>query len=176
MSQPIPLQLIRQARSGAPHAADSLMRQLNPQVTRTAGFYARSTGLDRDDLCQEMRLGILLGLQQVDLEIGDPLYYLCLRGRWRVLEFIRRARDERKTQPLDTDPVCSKRTDASAYPRWIVDRLGGSLPPRQQFILDGLLAGARQDEMASVLGCTPANIAYHVRCIRQQYQQIAADA
>ena len=152
------------------------MRQLNPQVMRTAGFYSRSTGLDRDDLCQEMRLGILLGLQQVDLEIGDPLYYLCLRGRWRVLEFIRRSRDQRKTQPLAVDPACGTRTDAFAYAHWIVDRLGGSLPPRQQFILDGLLAGARQDEMANVLGCTPANVAYHVRRIREQYQQIAADA
>ena len=46
---------------------------------------------------------------------------------------------------------------------------------RQRAILDCLLAGLTWREAGSVLGCTSANIAYHVRQIRRQYEEWAGD-
>lgn len=168
------IQLIREARGGSPGAADRLLKEIDPHIMRTAAFYSRSTGVDPEDLRQEMRLGVLIGLQSVDTSIGDPLYYLCLRGKWRLLEFIRRSRRHRSEQ-IDAQEVCGReRPELEVDVRCLVQQLNGSLAPQQRFILSGLLSGMRQDEMAQALGCTPANVAYHVRRIRSRLTSIRA--
>src|SRR5256885_8221528 len=88
-------QVIESARAGDRAAREQISDLLRERVLRTAGHYASLTGMDREDLQQEMWLGMLLGLQQVDVTIGDPLYYLFLRGKWRLLEAIRRSERER---------------------------------------------------------------------------------
>ena len=84
-------QVIEQARQGDGKAREHISELLRERVVRTAGHYASLTGMDREDLQQEMWVGMLIGLQQVDVSIGDPLYYLFLRGKWRLLEAIRRS-------------------------------------------------------------------------------------
>jgi DNA-directed RNA polymerase specialized sigma24 family protein len=132
--------------------------------------------MDREDLQQEMWLGMLLGLQQVDVNIGDPLYYLFLRGKWRLLEAIRRS-DRERAESLETgvtvpdrivfeDEVCSK---------WVTGKLAARLRGPQQAILQGLLQGYLQEELAQRLGCTAANVSYHVRKIREGYSALAAE-
>src|SRR5579862_5920424 len=87
--------VIRKARDGNAAAREQVSDLLRERVRRTAGHYAALTGMDRDDLQQEMWVGMLMGLQQVDVTIGDPLCYLFLRGKWRLLEAVRRSERER---------------------------------------------------------------------------------
>jgi DNA-directed RNA polymerase specialized sigma24 family protein len=132
--------------------------------------------MDRDDLQQEMWVGMLMGLQQVDTNIGDPLYYLFLRGKWRLLEAIRRSERERADslesgssvpdRVIFEDEVCS---------RWMAGKLAARLRGPQQKILHGLLQGQLQEELAQSLGCTAANVSYHVRKIREGYRALAAE-
>jgi RNA polymerase sigma factor (sigma-70 family) len=169
-------QVIEQARTGDSRAREQISDLLRERVARTAGHYASLTGMDREDLQQEMWVGMLMGLQQVDTNIGDPLYYLFLRGKWRLLEAIRRSERERADslengssvpdRVIFEDEVCS---------RWMAGKLAARLRGPQQKILHGLLQGQLQEELAQSLGCTAANVSYHVRKIREGYRALAAE-
>lgn len=169
-------QVIERARKGDPTAREQVSELLRERVLRTAGHYASLTGMDREDLQQEMWLGMLMGLQQVDVNIGDPLCYLFLRGKWRLLEAIRRS-DRERAESLDAgtaepdrgsfeDEICS---------RWMTLQLGSRLRGPQRVILAGLLQGYQQEELAQSLGCTAANISYHVRKIREGFRALARE-
>ena len=47
----------------------------------------------------------------------------------------------------------------------------GRLKAPQKAILDCLMAGLTWREAGTALGCTSANIAYHMRQIRRQYEE-----
>src|SRR5688572_16748103 len=168
--------VIERARQGDRHAREQISELLRDRVLRTAGHYASLTGMDRDDLQQEMWLGMLIGLQQVDVSIGDPLCYLFLRGKWRLLEAIRRS-DRERADSLDMGSAIADRAtfEDEVCSRWIARRLHGRLRGPQRAILDGLLQGYLQEELAQSLGCTAANVSYHVRKIREGYQALAAE-
>src|SRR3954462_750725 len=101
-------QVIERARAGEATAREELSDLLGERVLRTARHYAGLTGMDREDLQQEMWLGMLMGLEQVDVTIGDPLCYLFLRGKWRLLEAIRRSERER-AESLDAGGAIAER-------------------------------------------------------------------
>ena len=168
--------VIERARQGDRGAREQISDLLRERVVRTAGHYASLTGLDRDDLQQEMWLGMLMGLQQVDVTIGDPLCYLFLRGKWRLLEAIRRSERER-AESLEAGhalPDCSSFED-DVCSRWLALQLAGRLRGPQRDILNGLLQGYLQEELAQNLGCTAANVSYHVRKIREGFRSLAAE-
>jgi len=167
---------IERARRGDAAARQTISDLLRERVLRTAGHYASLTGMDRDDLQQEMWLGMLIGLQQVDVTIGDPLCYLFLRGKWRLLEAIRRSERER-AEPLDAGDCLPERGsfEDEVHHRWITGQLGARLRGPQREILNGLMQGYRQEELAQSLGCTAANVSYHVRKIREGYRSLAAE-
>jgi RNA polymerase sigma factor (sigma-70 family) len=168
--------VIERARDGDHHARQQISDLLKDRVLRTAGHYANLTGMDREDLQQEMWLGMMIGLQHVDVTIGDPLYYLFLRGKWRLLEAIRRSERER-ADSLDTGIVVPDRVrfEDEVCSRWLALKLSGRLRGPQQKILQGLLQGHLQEELAQSLGCTAANVSYHVRKIREGFQALAAE-
>jgi RNA polymerase sigma factor (sigma-70 family) len=168
--------IVELARSGDPRAREQVSDLLRERVIRTAGRYSSLTGMDREDLQQEMWIGALQGLQEVDVSIGDPLYYLFLRGKWRLLEAVRRS-NRQKTVSLDAAVRVRTRTafEDEVQSRLITGELERRLPHIQQVILRGLLAGQRQEEMALRLDCTPANVSYHVRRIRQGFHSLAAE-
>ncbi len=168
--------VIERARQGDHSAREQVSSMLRDRVVRTAGHYASLTGMDRDDLQQEMWLGMMMGLQQVDTTIGDPLCYLFLRGKWRLLEAIRRSQRER-AESLDDGFVLADRTnfEDDVYSRWMAVQLGSRLRGPQRAILNGLLQGFQQEEMAGRLGCTAANVSYHVRKIREGFRTLAAE-
>ena len=168
--------VIEQARQGNAAAREQVSDLLRDRVVRTAGHYASLTGMDREDLQQEMWLGMLLGLQQVDVSIGDPLYYLFLRGKWRLLEAIRRSERER-AESLESGAAVPDRTvfEEEVCSRWMALNLEGRLRGPQRAILNGLLQGHLQEELAQSLGCTAANVSYHVRKIREGYRALAAE-
>lgn len=169
-------QVIEQARQGDLRARQQIHDLLRDRVARTAGHYASLTGMDREDLQQEMWVGMLIGLQQVDVTIGDPLYYLFLRGKWRLLEAIRRSERER-ADSLDTGISVADRVifEDEVCSRWMTVQLAARLRGPQQKILQGLLQGHLQEELAQSLGCTAANVSYHVRKIREGYRALAAE-
>jgi len=132
--------------------------------------------MDREDLQQEMWLGLLQGLQEVDVTIGDPVCYLLKRGKWRLLEAIRRSERDR-AESLDTGELLAARArfEDEVTSRWLTGRLWSRLREPQRAILDGLLKGYLQEELARSLGCTAANVSYHVRRIREGYHALAAE-
>lgn len=169
-------EVIESARRGDARSREQISELLRDRVVRTAGHYASITGMDREDLQQEMWLGMMLGLQSVDVTIGDPLYYLFLRGKWRLLEAIRRSERERADSLDAGAPVPDRvRFEDEVWSRWEAVRLAGRLRGPQQAILYGLLEGYLQEELAQSLGCTAANISYHVRKIREGFRALSAE-
>jgi RNA polymerase sigma-70 factor (ECF subfamily) len=136
-----------------------------------ARLYARYAREDPDDLMQEAWLGLLEGLRELDPSIGDGQQYLIKRARWRVLDAIKRAR-LRRCASLETAPaeaaqtrgVCAAENAAAA-------EFPVLLQPNQRAVLACLLRGLTWRETGKRLGCTSANVAYHVRQIRERYRQ-----
>ncbi|HEU4752080.1 MAG TPA: sigma-70 family RNA polymerase sigma factor [Armatimonadota bacterium] len=162
---------IERARAGDPGAREALAEQLRPRLERMAGYYARRCGEDPDDLLQEAWLGLLEALPQVDLRIGSPEQHLVQRARWRLLDAIKRAR-LRRCAPLEEEtPGPGAPVPEVAAGRADVDRFLAGLKSSQRAIVECLLQGLTWREAGSVLGCTSANVAYHMRQIRRQYER-----
>jgi RNA polymerase sigma-70 factor (ECF subfamily) len=142
-----------------------------------AAYYARSCGEDADDLLQEAWIGLLEAIPEVDLGIGSPEQYLIQCARWRLLDAIKRARVRRCASLEDTpvEPVAHP-SAMPAVDTVYVSEFAGQLSQTQQAVLDCLLQGLTWREAGNTLGCTSANIAYHVRQIRRQYVEWADEA
>jgi len=164
------------ARSGDPDATEAVVEALRPRLARMAGYYARCSGEDPDDLLQEAWVGLLEALPVLNLEIGSPDQYLIQRARWRLLDAVKRARVRRCANLEEDLPdrlVCPVPENAVAAA--CASEFAGLLKARQRVILDCLLDGLTWRETGHVLGCTSANIAYHVRQIRRQYEEWSGD-
>jgi RNA polymerase sigma-70 factor (ECF subfamily) len=135
-----------------------------------ASYYARCSGEDPDDLLQEAWVGLLEALPHLDTKIGSPEQYLIQRARWRLLDAVKRAR-VRRCLPLED--VVSEAIPAPALEAELaavdVSAFAGCLKSAQRAVLACLMAGLTWREAGHALGCTSANIAYHVRQIRRQY-------
>lgn len=167
---------IELAREGNKRAQEIVQDALRERVQRTAGHYANLTGLDADDLQQEMWLGICCGLQVVDTTIGEPLCYLYLRGKWRLLEAIRRSNRERADSlDLNLETLCHYALEEEVAATDLAWRFRSQLDEQQRAIFDGLLAGHMQKELAKALGCSAANVSYHVQRIRARFMAIKAE-
>lgn len=158
------------ARTGDPRATRELVEALRPRLTKMAAYYARCSGEDTDDLLQEAWVGLLESLPEMDIRIGSPEHYLVQRARWRLLDAVKRARI-RRCSPLDdtanehvADPAVECAV-SSAFLSEFARQLGGT----QRAVLECLMKGFTWREAGAVLGCTSANIAYHVRQIQRQY-------
>lgn len=173
MSQPFCYQA---ARDGNPIATAALVEALRPRLLSMACYYARCSHEDPDDLLQEAWLGLLEALQYLDLGIGSPEQYLIQRAKWRLLDAIKRARVRRcdslhgteweQTEP-DVESAASLETVLIAAH---IEQFTQQLKATQRAVLGCLLAGLTWRETGCVLGCTSANIAYHVRQIRRHYE------
>jgi len=166
---------IMQAKRGDPSATAALVEALRPRISRMAAHYARVCREDRDDLLQEAWAGLLEALPGVDPHIGCPEQYLIRYARWRLLDAIRRARC-RRFDSLDeetSDPGAFSALENAAAAVFASDFVH-HLKATQRAVLACLLAGLTWREAGHALGCSSANIAYHVRQIRQQYEEWAA--
>ncbi|MBV9852434.1 MAG: sigma-70 family RNA polymerase sigma factor [Armatimonadetes bacterium] len=164
--------LYRRARAGDARAVARVVETLRPRLTRLAAHYARRAGENPDDLLQEAWLGLLEAVPRLDLDIGSPEQYLIQHARWRLLDAVRRAH-VRRCAPLDEcGEQCYRDADIAAA--WIAEFAGG-LKSTQRAILECLLRGLTWREAGDVLGCTSANIAYHVRQIQRRYEDWHAE-
>ncbi|MBI3944982.1 MAG: sigma-70 family RNA polymerase sigma factor [Armatimonadetes bacterium] len=160
------------ARDGDAQATRLVVEALRPRMVRMAAYYARRTGEDADDLLQEAWVGVLEALPALDVTIGSPGQYLIQHARWRLLDAVRRAR-ARRCLPLDealSECLACPAPDGSvaALAAWEFAR---RLKPIQRAVLGLLVDGFTWREAGSALGCSSANIAYHVRQIRRQYEE-----
>jgi RNA polymerase sigma-70 factor (ECF subfamily) len=137
-----------------------------------AAYYARCSGEDAEDLLQEAWVGLLESLPQLDTRIGSPEQYLIQRARWRLLDAIKRAR-VRRCAPLEEETVDRLATTPMerALDDACLSEFARQLKPVQRAVLECLLAGLTWREAGRALGCTSANIAYHVRQIRRAYER-----
>jgi len=158
------------AINGDPRATRAIVDALRPRLCRLAAHYSRVTGEDADDLLQDALIGLLESLPGLDLAIGRPEAYLLQRARWRMLDTIKR-QHLRKCLPLeDAEPeAVSARGDGPAA-TVCVREFTGLLPSNQRAVLDCLMDGLTWREAGAVLGCSSANVAYHVRRIRKAYE------
>jgi RNA polymerase sigma factor (sigma-70 family) len=158
------------ASAGDAAATDALAAALRPHLVKMAAYYARRCGEDPDDLLQEAWLGLLEALPALDPRIGSPEQYLIRRAKWRLLDWVKRAR-LRRCAPLaelpDGEPVAAPPEALSSA---CVSAFMRGLTAPQQELLRCLMDGLTWREAGSVLGCTSANVAYHVRRIRQRYE------
>lgn len=159
--------LLARARGGDAAAIDAVVHALRPRLSRLAAHYARATGEDPDDLLQEAWLGLLGALPELDLSIGTPEQYLIQRARWRLLDAVKRAR-LRRCLPLDEAQLESAPSPDMMPIVGLRDFTQG-LKDTQRAVLDCLLRGLTWREAGDALGCTSANVAYHVRQIQREY-------
>lgn len=161
--------LIRLAQSGDKRAKEELLARLRAKLSGMARYYARCSNEDYDDLLGEAWLAALEALEITDVTIGQPEQYLLKRARWRILDYIKWAKRRRPADPLESEDIAEAEDMApEVVDRALVDDVGKQLSATQQAVLSELLQGHTWREIAQALGCSSANIAYHVRQIRRQ--------
>ena len=164
--------LERAERGDAPDHA-RLMESIQTRVEKMASYFGRRCGVDEDDLRQEAWLAVLEILPRLDHSVGAPEQHLLKRARWRILDTIRRQRRRQHVALDDVPPNMASYLDARSN----VDlgALFARLTITQQRILRALMEGYTWREVGAIVGCTSANVAYHVRRIRNVYNQMNGD-
>lgn len=172
--------LLLRARGGDAAAQDRLRSMLRPRLESLAGYYASRTGMDPADLLQEAWLAVFEALPTLDTTIGTPSQFLLKHARWQILDHIRWNK-RRSCEPLE----CGEDTGAAGMTgdvtgdvdaRMLVQDLERRLNERQRTILSGLLQGRTWRQIGDSMGCTSANVAYHVRGIRAEYGKLTAES
>jgi len=136
-----------------------------------ARYYARRSNVDSDDLLQEAWCAVFEALPETRLHIGSPQEYLLRRARWAILDYLKWSL-RRQMAPLDDYQGEDVRaaTEAETVLRLAVDKLADQMTPMQQNVLDLLIAGESCTSAADRLGCTTANVSYHLGQVRRQMQ------
>jgi len=133
-----------------------------------ARHYARCCHEDYDDLLGEAWFAVFDALNITDVTIGEPEHFLLKRARWRILDYIKWARRRRCQQPENEEWVEDAVDSTPAVVgQALIDQISSGLSSTQQVVLGRLLRGETWREVAAHLGCSSANVAYHVRHIRQ---------
>ncbi|MDX1933985.1 MAG: sigma-70 family RNA polymerase sigma factor [Capsulimonadales bacterium] len=178
------LRVMNRARKGDVVAQDRLRETLRPRLESLAGYYASRTGMDAADLLQEAWVAVFEALPSVDMNVGTPTQYLLKHARWQILDHIRWNK-RRSHDALDETYAETTEAEDSAFgtgsiapgtseveTKMLVEDLERRLNARQKAILQGLLDGCTWRQIGDTLGCTSANVAYHVRGIRQAYSDM----
>jgi RNA polymerase sigma factor (sigma-70 family) len=172
---------MHRAKNGDRMAQDRLRKTLSPRLESLAGYYASRTGMDAGDLLQEAWVAVYEVLPTVDTTIGTPTQYLLKHARWQILDHIRwnKKRSHAAIEDMPVETVEMSENNFATTPnssvagdvetRMLIEDLEGRLSVRQKAILKGLIDGHTWRQIGDDLGCTSANIAYHVRGIRQAY-------
>ncbi len=162
--------LLERAQVGEPLAQSLLIDSLKTRIEKMAAYFGRRCGVDSDDLVQEAWIAVLEMLPRLDMSVGNPEQHLLKRARWRILDTIR---FQRRRQHLPLSDLQLENT-IHIDPQSNIDtaRLLEDLTVIQQKILRALMEGYTWRETADIVGCTSANVAYHVRRIREVYQRL----
>jgi RNA polymerase sigma-70 factor (ECF subfamily) len=141
-----------------------------PRLERMARYYSRVTGEDADDLLQEAWVGLFEALADVRPEIGTPEQYLLKRAKWRLLDYVKYQHRRRHDALEDWDAAEPWANESDV--RLILHALEPKLTPIQRKLVRLLFSGLTWREAGARLGCTSANVAYHVRRIRMTWETL----
>jgi RNA polymerase sigma-70 factor (ECF subfamily) len=140
--------------------------------------------MDSADLLQEAWLAVFEALPTVDVTVGTPTQYLLKHARWQILDHIRWNKrrshdriDDSMTESIEAEDQvfghsATRPSSGDVETRLFVQDLERRLNKRQKAILHGLMDGCTWRQIGDELGCTSANVAYHVRGIRQAYAEM----
>jgi RNA polymerase sigma factor (sigma-70 family) len=168
--------LIILSSKGNHSAKRLLVLLLKPRVRKLARYYAYHSAHEAEDLEQEIWIGVLTALQEVDVNIGDPVAFLMKHGQWRALEAVKRLhRHYEKAMEFTETWHPQHSPESSVMSSNLLDILKAGLTPAQRMVLEGQLSGLSGEEMAESIGCTPANVSYHLRRIREKLRILLAD-
>jgi len=168
--------LLAQARDGEAPAIAAVIDELRPRIRRLASYYASRCPEDAGDLEQEAWVAILEAIPQVRLEVSEPRQYLVKAGKWAMLNFINRQASRRHGElPEDYDEPVPPTAPVRAAASDLLDRIFERVSDRQAVILRALLAGHTCAETARLLECSTANIAWHMRKIREVYEDLTEE-
>jgi RNA polymerase sigma factor (sigma-70 family) len=169
--------LIRQAQGGCSQARAQLATALQPRLSSMARYYARRGNLDYEDLLQEAWCAVYEALPETKLHIGAPEHFLLRRARWAVLDYLKWSL-RRQMDPLEED--YQEAGAASAAPeidlRVTLGDVAAGLTPVQRQVLELLIEGDNCTSAAGKLGCTTANVSYHLGHVRRAVGKAFADA
>jgi len=155
--------------SSGPQIVDAL----TTRIDKMAAYFGRMCGVDADDLRQEAWVAVFEMAPHLDYTIGTPEQHLLKRARWRILDCIRsqRRRQHLPLSEVEDHGVCDTDTWAEAD----LAQLNAQLTVIQRRILRALMEGYTWREVGGILGCTSANVAYHVRKIRALYNELVLE-
>lgn len=157
------------SKADAPVSA-RLIESIETRIIRMASYFGSRSGVDEDDLCQEAWLAVLETLPRLDMSVGVPEQHLLKRARWRMLDVIRHnsRRQHISLTELGEDVLVFDPPSET----FDLEHLLKRLTIIQQRILKALLEGYTWREAGDIVGCTSANVAYHVRRIRKVYRKV----
>lgn len=162
---------LERARNGEAAATGAVVEGLRGRIARLAAYYASRSAEEPGDLEQEAWVAVLEAIPRVRLDVGDPRQYLIKAGRWRMLNYLNEQAGRRHDAiPDDFDEPIAAQAPARAATGEVLDRIFERLTDRQAVVLRALLAGHTSAEIARLLGCSTANIAWHVGRIRDVYR------
>jgi len=166
---------VQRARAGDSGAREAVVRCLTSRVNSCSRYYSRRCGVDVDDLRQEMWLGVFEALQRVDVSIGDPIQFLLSHGRFALLTSLRRRRkcSAGPDEAAEQVPVEGS-LERNVIDGQVVQGFVSSLDTTAHRIVSCLLQGHSRSETAKLLGCTPANITYHLRRVESSLSALLA--
>lgn len=164
-------QVIEQAQRGCTGARAQLAGLLRPRLVTMARYYARKTWLDYEDLLQEAWLAVYEALPETRLHIGSPEEYLLRRARWAILDYLKWSL-RRQMDPLEdwTPERPAAAPERDSVTQLTMDKLAEGLSATQQEVLRLLLEGETCTSAAASLGCTTANVSYHLGQVRRQME------
>ncbi len=163
-------QLMARAMSGDPAAQARVVNDLEARIEKMAVYFGRRCGADADDLRQEAWVAVLEMLPRLDLNVGAPEQHLLKRAKWRILDSIRWQKRRQHLALCDALPAGAAHFDPQAGAD--IGQILAELTPAQRRILRALLEGHTWREVGVIVGCTSANVAYHVRRIREVYVKL----
>ncbi len=168
--------LVRRAKTGDVAARRLLVERMRQRLERMARFYASHSGEEYEDLLGEGWLTFFEALNEVDFRIGSPMQYLLKRSRWRMLDVIKSNRRRRHAPLLDEDALQGTMDAASdGMAGAACARMRPHLTEVQQNILHDLIEGYTWREVGARRGFSSANVAYHVKRIRETYCRVVGD-
>ncbi len=167
-------QTIQKAKDGDAAAREALAAALRSRVRSACRRYACFIPyVETGDLEQEMWYGIFAALPEIDLSIGDPSQFLLQRGRFALLDSLKKRRhDPREPEQFEATPS-SDDVERQVVGAQAVAELQETVGQRQQEIISLLLQDFTRSEIARRMDCTPANLTYHVGRISAAWQKQA---
>jgi RNA polymerase sigma factor (sigma-70 family) len=149
-----------------------LVEALRPRLCSLARHYARKGNLEYEDLLQEAWCAVFTALPETRLHIGSPEQFLLKRARWAVLDYLKWSL-RRQMLPLEDDyleagvPAQTPLVELGVT----LERVAADLTPIQQRVMQLLLAGDTCTSAAAQLGCTTANVSYHLGQVRRAVEK-----